>query len=155
MGGIIVRPRSRILHGHDWVYSSEILKTFGSPEDGSVVSIKDGRDQLLGVGIYNAKSQIVVRRFSRRRQDLDTDFFSRRITQALEYREKAGCRSDLLRLVWSESDGLPGDDSLWPTPASLPGGDAPEMVGFAFPALGMEYGRNSKDTSAGTCRGYL
>lgn len=108
MGGIIVRPRSRILHGHDWVYSSEILKTFGSPEDGSVVSIKDGRDQLLGVGIYNAKSQIVVRRFSRRRQDLDTDFFSRRITQALEYREKAGCRSDLLRLVWSESDGLPG-----------------------------------------------
>ncbi len=108
MGGIIVRPRSRILHGHDWVYASEILKTFGNPEDGSVVSIKDGRDQLLGVGIYNAKSQIAVRRFSRRRQDLDKDFFERRIRQALEYREKAGCRSDVGRLVWSESDGLPG-----------------------------------------------
>ena len=108
MGGIIVRPRSRILHGHDWVYSSEILKTFGNPEDGSVVSIKDGRDQLLGVGIYNSRSQIVVRRFSRRRQDLDEDFFRRRIGQALEYRAKAGCRVDLLRLVWSESDGLPG-----------------------------------------------
>jgi len=108
MGGIIVRPRSRILHGHDWVYSSEILKTFGSPEDGSVVSIKDGRDQLLGVGIYNSKSQIVVRRFSRRRQDLDEDFFRRRIAQALEYRIRAGCRTDLVRLVWSESDGLPG-----------------------------------------------
>ncbi|MFA7233675.1 MAG: class I SAM-dependent rRNA methyltransferase [Terrimicrobiaceae bacterium] len=108
MGGIIVRPRSRILHGHDWVYSSEILKTFGNPEDGSAVSIKDGRDQLLGVGIYNSKSQIVVRRFSRRRQDLDEDFFRRRIGQAMEYRVKAGCRTDLLRLVWSESDGLPG-----------------------------------------------
>ena len=108
MGGIIVRPRSRILHGHDWVYSSEILKTFGNPEDGSVVSIKDGRDQLLGVGIFNSKSQIVVRRFSRRRQDLDEDFFRRRIGQAMEYRAKAGCRADLLRLVWSESDGLPG-----------------------------------------------
>ncbi|MFA7344412.1 MAG: class I SAM-dependent rRNA methyltransferase [Terrimicrobiaceae bacterium] len=108
MGGVIVRPRSRILHGHDWVYSSEILKTFGSPGDGSVVSIKDGRDQLLGVGIYNSKSQIVVRRFSRRRQDLDEDFFRRRIAQALEYRVEAGCRADLLRLVWSESDGLPG-----------------------------------------------
>ncbi|MEI6277877.1 MAG: class I SAM-dependent rRNA methyltransferase [Verrucomicrobiae bacterium] len=107
-GGIIIRPRSRILHGHDWVYSSEVLKTFGSPEDGSVVSIKDGRDQLLGVGIYNAKSQIVVRRFSRRRQDLDEDFFRRRIAQALEYRARAGCRGDLGRLVWSESDGLPG-----------------------------------------------
>ncbi len=108
MGGIIVRPRSRILHGHDWVYASEILKTFGSPVDGDVVSIKDGRDKLLGVGIYNSRSQIVVRRFSRKRQELDEDFFRRRITQAVEYRTAAGCRPDLCRVVWSESDGLPG-----------------------------------------------
>jgi len=108
MAGILVRPRSRILHGHDWVYATEIQKTFGAPEDGSVVSIKDGRDHLLGVGIYNSKSQIVVRRFSRRRQELDEDFFSRRIAQAIEYRQRAGCRMDLCRLVWSESDGLPG-----------------------------------------------
>jgi len=108
MGGIIVRPRSRILHGHDWVYSTEILKTFGDPKDGEVVSIKDGRDHLLGVGIYNSRSQIVVRRYSRRRQDLDADFFRRRIAQAIEYRQRAGCRSDLGRMVWSESDGLPG-----------------------------------------------
>lgn len=108
MGGIIVRPRSRILHGHDWVFSSEILKTFGSPADGSVVSIKDGRDHLLGVGIYNAKSQITVRRISRHRQELDEDFFRRRISQAMDYRRRAGCREDVLRLVWSESDGLPG-----------------------------------------------
>ena len=79
MSGVIVRPRSRILHGHDWVYASEIQKSFGAPEDGDVVSIKDGRDHLLGVGIYNSRSQIVVRRFSRHRQDLDLDFFQRRI----------------------------------------------------------------------------
>jgi 23S rRNA (cytosine1962-C5)-methyltransferase len=108
MAGIIVRPRSRILHGHDWVYASEILKTFGAPVDGDVVSIKDGRDQLLGVGIYNSRSQIVASRFSRRRQDLDADFFRRRIEQAVEYRRDAGCRMDLCRMVWSESDGLPG-----------------------------------------------
>jgi 23S rRNA (cytosine1962-C5)-methyltransferase len=108
MGGIVVRPRSRILHGHDWVYSSEVLKTFGAPADGDVVSIKDGRDQLLGVGIFNSRSQIVARRFSRHRQDLDADFFQRRISQAVEYRRHAGCRLDLCRLVWSESDGLPG-----------------------------------------------
>jgi 23S rRNA (cytosine1962-C5)-methyltransferase len=108
MGGIVVRPRSRILHGHDWVYSSEVLKTFGSPADGDVVSIKDGRDHLLGTGIFNSRSQIVVRRFSRRRQDLDADFFRRRIAQALEYRQRAGCRADLGRIVWSEGDGLPG-----------------------------------------------
>lgn len=108
MGGVVVRPRSRILHGHDWVYASEVLKVFGSPADGDVVSIKDGKDRMLGSGVFNSRSQIVVRRFSRRRQDLDGDFFRRRIGQAIEHRRKAGCRMDLCRLVWSESDGLPG-----------------------------------------------
>jgi 23S rRNA (cytosine1962-C5)-methyltransferase len=108
MAGIIVRPRSRILHGHDWVYGSEILKTFGDPVDGGLVSIRDGRDRLLGTGIYNSKSQIVARRFSRQRQDLDLDFFQRRIAMAIDYRRRR--QVDLLtcRLVWSESDGLPG-----------------------------------------------
>ena len=84
MGGIIVRPRARILHGHDWVYGTEVLKTFGSPEDGDVVSVKDGRDRMLGSAVYNSKSQIVARRFSRRRQDLDAEFFARRLQRAQE-----------------------------------------------------------------------
>lgn len=108
MAGLVIRPRSRILHGHDWVYSSEVLKVFGAPADGDVVSLKDGRDKLLGTAIYNSKSQIVARRISRRRQDLDADFFSRRIQQAAEWRERSGCDLQLCRLVWSEADGLPG-----------------------------------------------
>lgn len=108
MAGIIVKPRSRILHGHDWVYGGEILKTFGEPVNGGVVSIRDGRDRLLGTGIYNAKSQIVVRRFSRQRQELDLDFFQRRISQAIEYRQRRQIEMQACRLVWSESDGLPG-----------------------------------------------
>ena len=74
MAGIVVRPRARILHGHDWVFSSEVLKVFGNPADGDVISIKDGRDQLLGSAIWNSKSQIVARRFSHRRQDLISIF---------------------------------------------------------------------------------
>ena len=108
MAGIIIRPRSRILHGHDWVYFSEVLKSFGSPEDGEVVSIKDGKDRLIGSAIWNSKSQIVARRFSRQRQELDADFFLRRIGQAIEYRQRRGINPRLGRLVWSESDGLPG-----------------------------------------------
>jgi len=108
MAGLIIRPRARILHGHDWVYASEVLKVFGGPVDGDVISIKDGRDRLLGSAIYNAKSQIIARRFSRRRQDLDADFFVRRITQAVAWRERSGCDPTLCRLIWSEADGLPG-----------------------------------------------
>src|SRR6266567_4081886 len=108
MAGIVVKPRSRILHGHDWVFSSEVLKVFGNPSDGDVISLKDGKDRLIGSAIYNSKSQIVARRFSRRRQDLDIDFFRRRIAQASEYRDGRDVDPKLRRVVWSESDGLPG-----------------------------------------------
>jgi len=108
MAGIVVKPRARILQGHDWVFSSEVLKVFGNPGDGDVISLKDGRDRLIGSAIYNSKSQIVARRFSRRRQDLDFDFFRRRIAQASEYRDRRNVDRKLRRIVWSESDGLPG-----------------------------------------------
>jgi len=108
MAGLVVKPRARILHGHDWVFSSEVLKIFGDPADGDVISLKDGRDRLIGSAIYNSKSQIVGRRFSRQRQDLDLDFFKRRIAQASEYRDRRNVDPKLRRVVWSESDGLPG-----------------------------------------------
>jgi 23S rRNA (cytosine1962-C5)-methyltransferase len=108
MAGLVVKPRARILHGHDWVFSGEVLKVFGGPADGDVISLKDGKDRLIGSAIYNSKSQIVARRFSRRRQDLDLDFFQRRIAQAADYRARRGVNPRLGRIVWSESDGLPG-----------------------------------------------
>jgi 23S rRNA (cytosine1962-C5)-methyltransferase len=108
MPGIVVKPRARILHGHDWVFSSEVLKVFGKPADGDVISLKDGKDRLIGSAIYNSKSQIVARRFSRRKQELDLDFFKRRIAQAAEYRTRRRIDPRLCRIVWSESDGLPG-----------------------------------------------
>ena len=108
MAGLVIKPRTRILHGHDWVYSSDVLKAFGNPVDGGLVSLKDGKDRMLGSAIYNSKSQIVARRFSRQRQDLDLDFFKRRIALAVEYRQRRQVDPLVCRLVWSESDGLPG-----------------------------------------------
>ena len=101
-------PRARIFHGHDWVYSSEIRKTFGSPEPGEVISLKDFKDRPLGSAIYNPASQIVARRFSRRKQALDHDFFVRRIKQAQKLRSHLNIDPKLSRTIWSESDGLPG-----------------------------------------------
>lgn len=108
MAGIVIRPRSRIFHGHDWVYASEIQKVFGDPEPGDVITMKDFRDRPLGTAIYNPKSQIVARRISRRKQKLDREFFARRVGQAVELRERSGIDPGLARIVWSESDGLPG-----------------------------------------------
>lgn len=108
MPGLIIKPRSRIFHGHEWIYASEIQKTFGDPEPGDVISLKDFKDRPLGSAIYNPMSQIVARRFSRRTQKLDQEFFTRRIGQAINYRSSLSIDPSLCRLVWSESDGLPG-----------------------------------------------
>ena len=108
MPGLVIKPRSRIFHGHDWVYASEIKKSFGNPQPGEVVSLKDFKDKPLGSAIYNPNSQIVARRFSRRKQDLDKDFFLRRLKLAFSLRERLPVDPLLCRLAWSESDGLPG-----------------------------------------------
>jgi len=108
MPGLIIAPRARIFHGHEWVYATEVKKTFGEPQPGDVITLKDFRDRPLGTAIYNPNSQIVARRFSRRRQDLDLAFFTRRIGQAIELRQRSGVDERLCRVVWSESDGLPG-----------------------------------------------
>jgi 23S rRNA (cytosine1962-C5)-methyltransferase len=108
MAGLIIAPRARIFHGHEWVYATEVKKTFGDPQPGDVVTLKDFRDRPMGSAIYNPQSQIVARRFSRRRQEMDANFFIRRIEQAINYRRSLTLDETLCRLVWSESDGLPG-----------------------------------------------
>ena len=97
MAGIVVKPRARILHGHDWVFSSEVLKVFGKPADGDVISLKDGHDHLIGSAIYNSQiANCGAAFFAAEDRNLDLDFFKRRIAQAAEYRDATRCRSETL-----------------------------------------------------------
>ncbi len=92
------------------MYGTEVKKVFGEPKPGDVISLKDFRDRALGSAIYNPDSQIVARRISRRRQDLDADFFTRRLARADDYRQRLPVAAEpgVYRVIWSESDGLPG-----------------------------------------------
>ena len=56
MPGLIIAPRARIFHGHEWVYATEVKKTFGDPQPGDVITLKDFRDRPLGTAIYNPTS---------------------------------------------------------------------------------------------------
>jgi 23S rRNA (cytosine1962-C5)-methyltransferase len=108
MPALIVLPRARLFHGHVWVYGTEIKARLGDPQPGDVVTLQDIRGKQIGSAIYNPQSQISARLFSYRRQDLDAGFFKRRIERAMNLRRAAGVDLNLCRLVWSESDGLPG-----------------------------------------------
>ena len=96
---------SRVLAGHPWVFANECVELLPPAHDGEVVECRDAKGRFLGTGIYNSKSQIVWRRLSRERVALDESYLRAALTRALARREGLG---DFKRLVWSESDDLPG-----------------------------------------------
>jgi 23S rRNA (cytosine1962-C5)-methyltransferase len=102
--------KARVLTGHPWVFVNELEKPLGPEWDGEVVECRDRSNRLLGYGIYNSKSQICWRRISREKVALDEFFFVRRLEAAVKRRAELGERfsGDVRRVVWSESDGLPG-----------------------------------------------
>ncbi|HEY1792891.1 MAG TPA: class I SAM-dependent rRNA methyltransferase [Opitutaceae bacterium] len=95
---------SRVLQGHPWVFANE-LEAPSPPEwDGEAAECRDRSGRLLGTGICNSKSQIVWRRLSRDAVGLDEAFIRGALERAIARREASAYR----RLVWSESDDLPG-----------------------------------------------
>ncbi len=102
--------RHRILSGHPWVFATEIDRVEGKPEDGETVEIRSAKNELLGSAIYNSRSQIVARRYAHELVPLDKDLLGRRLDLALAYREQLALIKPRTarRLIWSESDQLPG-----------------------------------------------
>ena len=60
----ITDPQRRVLHGHPWVFASQVEKVEGSPLPGDVVDVHD-RKGPIGQGYFNPASQIRVRLLTR------------------------------------------------------------------------------------------
>jgi 23S rRNA (cytosine1962-C5)-methyltransferase len=103
---------ARVLRGHPWVFGNEVEALLPPDCDGEVVECRDRANRLLGTGIYNSRSQIVWRRLGRERLALDAAYLRGALQKALARRvpvSGAGAQApSARRLVWSESDELPG-----------------------------------------------
>ena len=98
---------TRVRGGHPWIYASEIEKVDGAFENGDIVDVCDFRGKFIGRGFYNPNSQISLRILTRNDEPCDRSFFARRIRDAWVYRQQM-CDPDSCRLIYSESDFLPG-----------------------------------------------
>lgn len=101
----VIRKKNR--RQHPWVFSNEIKKIEGKPKKGDSVLVHD-RDQFIGSGLYNPNSLITVRIYDKAELDLDKNFFVERITKALDVRKASFPNEQDFRLVFGESDGVPG-----------------------------------------------
>jgi 23S rRNA (cytosine1962-C5)-methyltransferase len=107
---ILLKPgeSDRIVAGHPWIYSNEILRMTQTPADGGLVQVKDSRQRFLGTGFFNSKSKIHVRIISPERVDVDEQFFEQRIRAALDIRKRYLPNATSFRVVNAEGDFLSG-----------------------------------------------
>ena len=94
--------------GSSWIYDNEIAWCDDRCRDGDVVAVLDSRHRFVGRGFFNAQSKIAVRMLTRSQDTpIDRAFFQQRIAAAWAYRQQLGF-SNACRVVFGESDGLPG-----------------------------------------------
>ena len=97
----------RLEHGHPWIFLSDILET-GGATPGAAVTVTGPRGQILGTAHYSSTSQIALRMLSRQPVTIDTDFFTRRLKAAIEFRQLVVQDTNAFRLIHAEGDLLPG-----------------------------------------------
>jgi len=101
-----------LLRRHPWIYSGAVMEVDGAePGSGETVCVCAADGTGLGCGAWSPASQIRIRMWTFSPEEtIDADFFRRRIHQAAQLRQKLNCeqRGNSMRLVYGESDGLPG-----------------------------------------------
>ena len=99
---------ARIKKGHLWIFSNEILKVENEPLSGDLVEVVDSRENFLAFGFYNPSSLIAVRIISREKDTSVEKIIEERIIEAYNFRKSIYPNRDSFRMVFSESDFLPG-----------------------------------------------
>lgn len=111
-----------LLRRHPWIFSGAIQTVDGNPAlrqaqdfaSGSTVDLLSSDGHFLARASCSPASQIRARVWTFADEPVDEEFFRKRIRAAIATRsplllgEGSGVRSNACRLIYAESDGLPG-----------------------------------------------
>jgi 23S rRNA (cytosine1962-C5)-methyltransferase len=96
-----------LLRRHPCIFDGAIAS--GDADAGETVRVESHAGQFLGWAAFSPSSKIRARVWSfDESQRIDVSFFVARIDQAISARSRFDIKSDGLRLIHGESDGLPG-----------------------------------------------
>jgi|UniRef100_A0A7C3UVR4 23S rRNA (cytosine1962-C5)-methyltransferase len=104
---VVVVKRKPSKKRHFWCYRDEIIQVKGNPQKGDVVSVYEG-EKFIGKGFWNPASSVRLRIFSPEGEDFDVPFLKKRILTAYQHRKALLPEEEDFRLVYGESDSLPG-----------------------------------------------
>lgn len=98
-----------LLRRHPWVYDTAVERVVGKPMPGDTVRVlaRDGR--FLAWAAYSPASTLRARCWSYREDEvIDDAWFEKKVRDAVAFREPLRNRTNAIRLVFGEADGLPG-----------------------------------------------
>lgn len=96
---------------HPWIFSGAIERVDGQAQAGATVDVVSSSGDFCGRAAYSPTSQIRARVWTFEASEaIDAAFFRRRLARAVESRRRLALLDarGACRLVFSESDGLPG-----------------------------------------------
>ena len=100
-----------LLRFHPWVFSGALQPFDRQPEDGEVVEVCSAEGNFLAVGHYQ-HGTIAVRVLSFQNNEINTDFWVKRISEAWDMRRCIGLDGqpdcNMFRLIHGEGDSMPG-----------------------------------------------
>jgi 23S rRNA (cytosine1962-C5)-methyltransferase len=109
--GALAVVKLRSTSAHPLIYRRMVDQSAPSAQPGDVVQVVDRAGEPFGYGLYNPRSEIVVRMLCYGSQPPEEAFWLQRLAAAVALRRetlKLDAAGDAYRVVYSEADGLPG-----------------------------------------------
>ncbi len=94
--------------GHLWIYAGHLDLVSGQPAAGDLIDVFTPNGRFYGRGFYNPISKIRVRLLTFDDEPIDDTFWTGRIQQAVRLRNRVVSQTNAYRLIYGESDRLPG-----------------------------------------------
>ncbi len=112
MASVSLKPgrEKSLLRHHPWIFSGAIRHVDDEAVPGGTVDLLSSDRQFLARASYSPTSQIRARVWTFEDEPVDKEFFRERIRQAIDTRYSLidFSPTDSLRLIYAESDGIPG-----------------------------------------------
>lgn len=114
MHKVFLKPKKEesLQRFHPWIFSGAIASfEKGQPQEGEVVEVYTSRNDFIAIGHYQIGS-IAIRVLSFQKEEIDYDFWKRRLQIAFDMRKSIGIttnpKNNTYRLVHGEGDNLSG-----------------------------------------------
>ncbi len=98
-----------LLRRHPWIYTGAIARVSGAPASGDLVRVHSDDGRFLAWAAFSPSSTIRARAWTFSETEVpDAAWLRARLAESVARRAALAARTDAVRLVFGEADGLPG-----------------------------------------------